>query len=337
MSLFDQSSRWHGYMSSALTIENESARQRVITLNERIRDHVEADGDVRLYLPQENSMPTAVHGDGMSPEEIYILDRWRVAEADFILMNLDNPSFGVGQEAEIACSLGTPIIAFHHQGKLVSRMIKGMPLVFDPEMTGNPSGLLIKYQDQFEFKDLLPEITARLVQIKSSRTPLQEVTLGEASFSSILRSAMSNRDLRVEDLASQTGFSVEFIRQLTSDLDRVSERLPSQVQSNWCLRNIPPDRFNVPGISVIKKLAQCLGVSASDLLGERFMHRAAIEVLAAAGKSGVRLDEFASVSDALGFEIRYSRAARSTDEKSEIVKEIQEAVKRLRGPHNEPG
>lgn len=64
----------------------------------------------------------------MKPEEIYVLDRWRIAESDFVVMNMDQPAFGVGEEAEMACSMGIPIIAFHYASVVMpSRIIRVVP------------------------------------------------------------------------------------------------------------------------------------------------------------------------------------------------------------------
>src|SRR5437660_6142867 len=93
---------WQAYLSSALTLHDAQTRNRIKALNTLIKTWLEESCDAFIYLPQEYSDPS--RGDKMKPEEIYILDRWRIAESDFVVMNLDTPSFGVGQEAEIACS-----------------------------------------------------------------------------------------------------------------------------------------------------------------------------------------------------------------------------------------
>jgi transcriptional regulator with XRE-family HTH domain len=56
---------------------------------------------------------------------VYYLDRKRVLDADLLIIIADYPSFGVGQEIEIASSFGTPTILVVRDGVTVSRMVKG--------------------------------------------------------------------------------------------------------------------------------------------------------------------------------------------------------------------
>ena len=104
----DDSSRenfkWQSYMSSALTLPDQKISNLMQSLNSEIKKWLQEETDTFVYLPQDYSAPG--HGSSMKPDEVYVLDRWRIAESDFIVMNFDIASFGVGQEAEIACSMG---------------------------------------------------------------------------------------------------------------------------------------------------------------------------------------------------------------------------------------
>src|SRR5687767_11077930 len=95
---------WQSYMSSALTLADGKQRDQIYHLNEEIKKWLQEETNTFVYLPQHYSAPG--HGSTMKPHEVYVLDRWRISESDFIVMNLDIASFGVGQEAEIACAAG---------------------------------------------------------------------------------------------------------------------------------------------------------------------------------------------------------------------------------------
>ena len=104
--------QYRAYMSSALTgfpsltPEDEvKTRNEVLKLNFDIQKILKSV-NIELYLPQESSNPASSHDDGLNSDEVYLLDRWRVAESDFMILNADNLSFGVGQEMEIANSIG---------------------------------------------------------------------------------------------------------------------------------------------------------------------------------------------------------------------------------------
>ncbi len=75
---------------------DSQACDRIKNLNALIKSWLEESANTFVYLPQDYSDPS--RGDKMRSEEIYILDRWRIAESDFIIMNLDTPSFGVGRK-----------------------------------------------------------------------------------------------------------------------------------------------------------------------------------------------------------------------------------------------
>lgn len=62
----------------------------------------------------------------MTPEHVYLLDRIRVVEADYMIVIADHTSFGVGGEVEIATSLGKPVVIISREEKL-SRFLTGTP------------------------------------------------------------------------------------------------------------------------------------------------------------------------------------------------------------------
>ena len=112
------------YMSGPLTGLLHPAE--VTGFYEALRDACAARG-LPLYLPHRVSDPVA--NPGMTPQEVYALDRARVAEADLLIAYVGLPSLGVGCEIEIAHAHGIPVVLLAEQGAAVSRMIRGNPAV----------------------------------------------------------------------------------------------------------------------------------------------------------------------------------------------------------------
>ena len=78
-----------------------------------------------VYIPGEHTSP--VTAPSVTPTEVYWIDRERVASSDLVIIMADHPSFGVGQEAEIAANAGVPIVLCHSRGAKPSRMLMGIP------------------------------------------------------------------------------------------------------------------------------------------------------------------------------------------------------------------
>jgi transcriptional regulator with XRE-family HTH domain len=78
-----------------------------------------------VYQPRRSTDP--VLHRGFDAETVYNLDRKKVVSADLLIVLLNKPSFGVGQELEIAASYGKPTLLIREDGIDVSRMVLGAP------------------------------------------------------------------------------------------------------------------------------------------------------------------------------------------------------------------
>jgi hypothetical protein len=313
--LFPEDSRdsfnWQSYLSSALTLQDAQTRDRIKALNFNIKTWLEETTNTFVYLPQQYSDPS--RGDKMKPEEIYILDRWRIAESDFIVMNLDTPAFGVGQEAEIACSMGIPIIAFHYYTTQVSRIIKGIPALFINEGATHPSEGII----------------ASVLRVQKTIKRLPAAQVG-SSFSSRLRRAITKTGKTVAEVANEAGFTEAFLNSLLHEYKFIESIFEPYELLKLCrLRNIPEERYLNPGLWVLKKLATTLNVRIADLVGEEEIGRAWHEPLVLLSRKGVSLEEFVGVADDADYLLMHRQAARENSA-TEVADRIYTLVERNR-------
>jgi nucleoside 2-deoxyribosyltransferase len=329
MSLFsdpnDRQWEWQAYVSSALTLQDAQTGDRIKAVNKLIKEWLENETGTFAYLPQEYSDPS--RSDKMKPEEIYVLDRWRIAEADFVVMNMDQPAFGVGQEAEMACAMGIPIIAFHYAGNVLpSRIIRGVPAIYAGEGDYQPSDAVIRYKDQLHYDDLRTELIANVRKLQKSAKPLSATTYSLQSFSDRLRAAIINSGKREAQVAREAGFTEAFLHYLLTDYRSIVSTFEPYGLLKLCkLRRIPFDRYLNPGLWVLNRLADVLDVRISSLIGEDELNRIWHEPLISLSRKGVSLEEFLEVSEGADYIVLYQKAARSRDEESsseQVAEEI---------------
>lgn len=116
---------FRSYFACALTraSEDKKHKEHVKRITEIIKRNGHDNG-FAIYFPGEHTDPQ--DAPDLTAPEVYWIDRERVASADLLVILADEPSFGVGQEAEIAASAGVPIVIFHSADVNVSRMLRGI-------------------------------------------------------------------------------------------------------------------------------------------------------------------------------------------------------------------
>lgn len=319
-----ESFKWQSYMSSALTIADQKISDQMQHLNAEIKKWLQDETDTFVYLPQDYSAPG--HGSVMKPHEVYVLDRWRIAESDFIVMNFDMASFGVGQEAEIACSMGIPIIAFHYESYSVSRMIKGLPAIFAGEFGNAPEEGIITYKNSQTFDDLKGKLLAKVREIQQSITPISTNVYSIKPFSERLKDAIRKVGKTTEGVSQETGLTKTFLELLQRDfssLQGMFQEYENVKNSVW--RNIPIERFSNPGLAVLQKLSRSLEISIGQLIGEDDLNRIWHRPLEIASEKGVSLKQFVNVADEFDYEIIYRKAAR-TDNEQNAAEEVADNI-----------
>lgn len=138
------------YVSGALT--NNGRRE----LYERIGDLLWRFGYMP-YVPHLHTDPEK--NPDAKPKEVYNVDMHQVDSSDLVVAYVGYPSLGTGAELERASSKGTHIILLYQKGEVVSRLVKGMPMVIGE----------LEYEDEDHAINILNEFLT-----KYSQKPLQK-------------------------------------------------------------------------------------------------------------------------------------------------------------------
>lgn len=112
----------HGYVATALTGLPEDSSEAMAFMSSAIADVAKGYG-VYVYQPRRFTDPL-LHSS-VDPVLVYLTDRRRVSDTDVLFVVVNKPSFGVGQEIEIAASYGRPVILLVRSGVIISRMVTG--------------------------------------------------------------------------------------------------------------------------------------------------------------------------------------------------------------------
>jgi serine/threonine protein kinase len=220
------------YFACALTCPDPSQRQCLDDAAEIIKSQAEPNG-FSVYFPGEHTHPTGA--PDLEAREVYWIDRERVASADLLIIVADVPSFGVGQEAEIAANAGVPIVIFYSDGIKVSRMLSGIAgSVIKSICFG--SNLMLKEEAAKFFLEYEESLQ------NTRRRTEREYHLDIGDLISELRGTRS-----IEDLAESAKVNPELLVSL--------ETRPEQI-SNVSLINL-------------RRIARSLGVSPEKLVKEQ--------------------------------------------------------------------
>jgi transcriptional regulator with XRE-family HTH domain len=115
-----------GYLATPLTglsSEEDSELRRVVaSIRAVVCDSQFRNPSFDVYWPGDHTHPR-IHADATA-QQVYVTDRSRASTHDFIILFCAAPSYGVGQENEIATQAGVPAIRLVPPGGL-SRMMIG--------------------------------------------------------------------------------------------------------------------------------------------------------------------------------------------------------------------
>ena len=253
--------QYRAYMSSGLTNVPDRDRDVLMSTLERLFLEVFMPLGVFLYLPHIWSDPG--HNSQISPEDVYILDRLRIAESDFLVVCADYPSFGVGQEVEIAQSMGLRALIYRSESTRVSRMLLGAPgfHVIAGEDDKLPSKAIISYRD---YDDLRRQLMSRTTELLSC-LPAKQSRPATPNFGRRLLEVLKRERCSVDELAEGTGLTTAFIRHLTSNLE-----VPYGVLKRCELPEFGVDldltKYVNPGFWVLRTIARALDIPISDLV-----------------------------------------------------------------------
>jgi hypothetical protein len=248
------------YMSYALTGLEPNTYKELTDLAEELCVEVFDKLGVLLYLPHLWSAPG--HHKDMTPEDVHILDRLRISQADFMVLCANQPSFGVGQEYEIAQAMGLQVIMFRRADPEISRMLRGAPANYvkpgtDPMV---PSSGLLVYDNPEKLKE---QLEGRVVNLLS-QLPNSKPIFG-SNFGDNLRRAMKEKRVTKQQLARKTGMTTAFLDLLSAsdeDLNALFKRNTTLKKLGACDVN----QYINAGAWVVARVGTALNVPVSRLI-----------------------------------------------------------------------
>ena len=231
-----------GYLASPLTSiagddKGESTLQDVIAKIKAIAQEKEfVNPAFDIYWPGEHTHP--VKNADFSPSQVYLIDRSRASTHDFIIMLCASPSYGVGQENEIATQAGIPAIRLIPDK--VSRMLTGSFLsATDIPYKGTLHDGICFNED--DFRQALSTIRHIYFRHRALYKGVNGNTFGER-----LRKLVDDRRGDYQGFASDLGVSLSYIQVMMTEPFAVAN----------------------PSTRLLNRMGVLLGVSVAYLIGE---------------------------------------------------------------------
>ena len=255
--------RYRAYLSEPITRCPQREKGRIQTLVQKIRSTLIAPPfETSVYVPSLVTSPEK--RSDMTAEHVYLLDRIRIVEADFLLVVADRTSFGIGGAVELATSLGKPVIFFSRESQL-SRFLIGTPV----NATRQNTRYFISYREWRDLKqELLPLVAAVIEQLNRSEVS----SIPHWELGARLRQLREERKLSEEALATRAGLVPDQIRMWEmqqSDLKAVFERYRPDEIGDISLNFRQLEQMINPGLDAIHRLCFALEVSVAALVGEQ--------------------------------------------------------------------
>lgn len=231
-----------GYLATPLTAlaqnpKAESELKKVVDAIRRIAsDHEFSGPGFEIYWPGDHTHPT--RNSDVKPNLVYLTDRSTASTYDFLVILCAEPSYGVGQENEIATQAGIPAIRLIPA--TLSRMMAGSFISSrDIRFQGNLStGLSF---DEEEFKEALH--WARRMNFRHQALYAQ---LNGKGFGDRLRRLISDRCGDYQKFADELGIALHYLNALMDEPVAVSN----------------------PSARLLKRMGSLLRVSVGHLMGE---------------------------------------------------------------------
>ncbi len=225
------------YYTSALTNLADDARRLVQEVGETVFVACE-DEDVWCFLPHWFNDPLA--NPTASAADVYIDDRVHTIEAALLVVYTGFPSWGGGQELEIAAQALCPVLLIGSgQVGTVSRMVRGAPTNLITDAFDFSDLISLRQKLRERIRRLLPEMRGHqelLTRIDSVGLPARVGQL------------LKNEGITPAELASGLGVSIEYARLLSNSESHTSASNPS--------------------LTILLRLADFLVVTIGFLLGQ---------------------------------------------------------------------
>jgi transcriptional regulator with XRE-family HTH domain len=232
-----------GYLATPLTgvAKDEKSDSELRRVIDKIKDLASSsefsDLPFDLYWPGDFTHP--IKNPGFPAGQVYLTDRSRASTHDFVILFCAEPSFGVGQENEIATQVGIPAIRLIPE--VMSRMMLGS---FIKRVDVKFSGSLrngIKFNEA-ELLNAFREIRRLYFQNRLLFKGMNGVGFGER-----LRKLIDARSGgKYLNFAEQLGVDISYLNAMMDDHPSVSN----------------------PGLRLLKKMAAILQEDVGYLIGE---------------------------------------------------------------------
>jgi transcriptional regulator with XRE-family HTH domain len=229
-----------GYLATPLTglsAEEDTELRKIV---DRVKKLVTAsefdDPRFDLYWPGDYTHPR--NNPEFTASQVYLTDRSRASTYDFIILLCVAPSFGVGQENEIATQAG--LSAVRLLPRSVSRMMKGSFInSTDIDYRGTlASGI------EFAEEELLESL--RAIRRSHFRRQAFFKNLNGHDFGERLRKLVNERGSDYAKFADDVGVNLSYLHALMQE----------------------PFNMSNPSIKLLKRIAALLGESVGYLVGE---------------------------------------------------------------------
>lgn len=231
-----------GYLATPLTAvaREPGANTELERVVAEIRKMASSDGFANprfdLYWPGDHTHP--VRNPEFKPSQVYLTDRSRASTFDFITLFCASPSYGVGQENEIATQAGLPAIRLLPEA--VSRMISGSFL----------QAIDVRYSGGLDSKVVIDAagFVAALGRVRKAyfRHRALYRSLNGNDFGPRLRKLLDDRTGDYQTFADDLGINLLYLQSLMDEPFTVSN----------------------PSARLLKRMSALLGVSVGYLLGE---------------------------------------------------------------------
>ena len=229
-----------GYLATPLTglsTTQDSEVRRLVAKIKTVASATEFDDPrFELYWPGDHTHPRK--NPDITPGQVYLVDRSRASTYDFIVLLCAAPSYGVGQENEIATQAGLSAIRLVPKG--MSRMMKGSFInSVDIEYTGELSSGI-------DFEPAKLSAALRTVRLAHFRRQAFYKAQNGHDFGERLRKLINERGTDYVTFADDVGVNLAYVHALIKEPFNVSN----------------------PSTKILKRIAHRLGESVGYLIGE---------------------------------------------------------------------
>lgn len=196
-----QGQQYSAYMATALTNLERAARMGVIFISDCVANVCKEHG-IDLYEPRKVTDP--VHNAQIADHRVYLLDREKVTMSDLVIVLCEYPSFGAGQEIEIAGNATVPLILLVMGDKQPSRMVTGTPVY----------KLIVTFMDPDDLTQGLHQALTKLQPHLEERRQKMLSTPIPQDLGARIKQLRKEARLDQEELAAEISVSEQFIKNL---------------------------------------------------------------------------------------------------------------------------